>query len=167
MKLQKIKHKEEVLEFTVDGSPTKEQHRLIVGCSRAYGSLFGSLSFLKENKLHLSRIPYPAELWFKNDDEIKAVLWKMKESTLNPGVLERLEIGERRDLLESRMPGHPVSASISRRNRRQRGTPEFNCCCNVMFLAMPPVGMCRVCLQGRGGRWDPCPAPGQSCSNGA
>lgn len=71
MKLQKIKHKKEVLEFTVDGLPTKEQHRLIVSCLRAYGSLFGSLYFLKENKLHLSRIPYPAELRFKNGDEIQ------------------------------------------------------------------------------------------------
>ena len=64
------------------------------------------------------------------------------------------------------MPGHLVSASISRRNRGERGTPEFNCCCNVMFLAMPLVGMFWVFLQGRGGRWDPCPAPGRSCSNG-
>lgn len=90
----------------------------------------------------------------------------MKGSTPNPEVLEYLEIGERKDPLESRVPGHLVSASISRRNRGERGMPEFNCCCNVMFLAMPLVGMCWVFLQGREGRWDPCPAPGWSCSNG-
>lgn len=50
---------------------------------------------------------------------MKYSFWKMKGSTPNPEVLECLETGERKDPLESRMPGHLVSASVSCRNHRE------------------------------------------------
>lgn len=64
----------------------------------------------------------------------------MKGPIANPEALEHLEAGERRSPPKSHMPSHPVPASVSHRNHRERGRTEFSCWCNAVLLGMPLVG---------------------------